>query len=100
MLTFTSTSTKEVQDQILSFISAGAQTADGLRRRTWDRLHQVVKNHFDNTTNQHSFERIDWRIIQGFFSHLFAHGPAWARIAEELYPAMEYIDEPLPISPK
>jgi hypothetical protein len=99
MDTLTATNRKEIQDQILSFLAAGAQTADGaLQERTRARLHQLVHNHFDGSPNQHSGERIDWRIIQRFFAHIFAQGTtAWARIGEELYDEMQYLHDPPPM---
>jgi len=98
MQTITTTSAKEMQDQILSLIVAGAQTADGaLQERTYARLHQVVQNHFTDAPNHYSRERIDWRIMQRFFAFVFAQGGAWASIGEELYAEMEYVLDPPPV---
>lgn len=92
------TSTKEIQDQILSSIAAGAQTADGvLQDRTYARLQQLVQNRFNGSPNEHSFERLDWRIIQRFFAYLFEQNSAWAHIGEELYGEMQYLHEPPPL---
>lgn len=91
------TGAKEIQDQILSSIAAGAQTADGaLHERTYARLQQLVQNRFDGTPNEHSFERLDWRIIQRFFAYLFEQESGWACIGEELYGEMQYLHEPPP----
>ena len=98
MQTTTTTSTKELQDEILSFIAAGAQTADGaLQERTYARLHHVIQNHFDGSPNQYSRERMDWRIMQRFFAHIFTQGEARARMGEELYAEMAYILDPPPV---
>src|SRR6266568_9000396 len=95
----TTTLRTDLRDRVLSFLAAGAQAADGaLQERTYTRLHQLVQNHFDGIPNQHSYERLDWRIMQRLFTHLFAPGtPAWARIGEELYNEMQYLHEPPPM---
>lgn len=91
----TLTTRKELQDRILSFVAAGARTADGaLQERTYARLDQLVRTHFDGSPNQRSFERTDWRIIQRFFAHIFAQGISWAHIGEELDDEIQYLNEP------
>ena len=92
------TSTNELQHQMLSFIAAGAQTADSaLQHQTYARLHHVVQNHFTGFPNQHSRERMDWRIMQRFFAYVFAQGGACARMGEELFAEMQYILDPPPV---
>jgi len=91
--------TKEIQQQILSFLLAGVEQANGaLQHRTYLRVHQLVQSHFLGCPNQHSAERLDWRVVQRLFGFIFSHGtPAWKRIGEELYDEMAHLDEPQPM---
>jgi len=94
-------SESDIRERILLFLESGAkQATGGIEGRTHARLHELVEHYFEGSPNQHSYERIDWRIVQRLFSHIFAQGAtekAWAPIGEELYGEMRYLHEPKPV---
>jgi len=92
------TANQKVIQEILAFVLAGTQSADGaLQERTYVRLHELIENHFDGSTNRRSWERLDWRIMRRFFEYVFAHGTMeWTQVGEELYGVMHYLGDPPP----
>jgi len=90
----------EIRERILDFLVTGEKQAAGaLQQRTYAQLCLVVEHYFDGIANTHFYQRIDWRIVQQMFAHIFAQATAaraWDRIGEELYGEMQYLhDHPL-----
>jgi hypothetical protein len=87
---------RKLIQELLAFVVAGAQSADGaLQQRTCVRLHELIQSHFDGSTNRHSCDRLDWRIMQRFFEYMFAHSTMeWTQVGEELYGVMQHLGEP------
>jgi hypothetical protein len=89
----------EIRETIVCFLTSGANHANGaLQQRSYAQLQLIVERYFDGVPNEHSYARIDWRVVHRLFCYIFQQTTSdvgWKCIGEELYGEMEYLHDRL-----